>query len=166
MDLTFLLDLFLSILAFSVIILGLIGCIIPVIPGPILTYGGMLILHATDKFHFSSNILITLAIVVAVVALLDYVVPVWGTKKMGGTRMGMIGSTVGLIVGLFFGPIGIILGPFLGAVGFELISGQSESKALMSGLGSFLGFLFGTIMKVVVVFIMTYYAIAEVITKL
>ena len=98
-----------------------------------------------------------------IVTVLDYIIPVWGTKKFGGTRAGVIGSTLGLIFGLiFFPPIGIIIGPFAGAVIGEMIQKDDFNNALKSGIGSFIGFLLGTGMKLVVSSIMIYYFFKEV----
>ena len=97
------------------------------------------------------------------ITVLDYFIPIWGTKKFGGSKAGVIGSGIGLIVGLFFGPLGIILGPFLGALAGELITNQTEiKKALRSATGSFIGFLFGTGLKLVFCGFMAYYFVSEV----
>ena len=103
------------------------------------------------------------AVVTIVVQVLDSVVPIWGTKKFGGSKMGVWGSTLGLRVGLFFGPWGIVLGPFLGAVVFELIDGKNTRLALKAGWGSFVGLMTGTILKLICCGLMTYYFIAELI---
>jgi uncharacterized protein YqgC (DUF456 family) len=94
--------------------------------------------------------------VAIIVTILDYIVPIWGTKKFGGSRSGTIGATIGLIVGLFFGPPGIILGPFIGAVVAELASGHDQKTSLRSGFGSFIGFLTGVVLKLVVSALITF----------
>lgn len=160
------LEISLLVVCFVLIVLGLVGTVIPIIPGPILSYIGYLILHSSDKYQFSTTNIVVVTILVVVVTILDYVVPILGTKKFGGSKMGAIGSTVGLILGLFFAPIGIILGPFLGAFLFELMNGKGERDAFMSGLGSFVGFLFGTLLKISVVLFICYLCVAEVITKI
>ncbi len=83
----------------------------------------------------------------AVITVLDYVIPSVGTKKLGGSKYGVWGSTIGIIVGLFFGPLGIILGPAVGAFIGELIYQKQADVALKAALGSFVGFLAGTILK-------------------
>ena len=128
-------DIFLIILGAICLLVGILGCVLPVLPGVPLAYCGLLLLHATDKVQFSWQFLVIWAVVTIVVQVLDSVVPIWGTKKFGGSKMGVWGSTLGLLVGLFFGPWGIVLGPFLGAVVFELIDGKNTRLALKAGWG-------------------------------
>ena len=144
-------DIFLIILGAFLILIGLAGCIVPIIPGPPLSYGGIILLHVTEKVQFEQRFLLIWGLVVAGVTILDYMTPIWGTKKFGGTRRGTWGATIGLIIGLFFfPPIGIILGPFVGAVVGELTQTEDMNKAVRSGLGSLLGFLIGTGLKFMV----------------
>ncbi len=96
-----------------------------------------------------------------VVTLLDYIVPVWGTKKFGGSKYGTRGATVGLIIGLFLGPLGIIVGPFIGAFVGELIFKDDIRYALRAGFGSLLGFLTGIGLKLAASFVMTFYFVKE-----
>ncbi len=156
-------DIFLIILGAICLLVGILGCVLPVLPGVPLAYCGLLLLHATDKVQFSWQFLVIWAVVTIVVQVLDSVVPIWGTKKFGGSKMGVWGSTLGLLVGLFFGPWGIVLGPFLGAVVFELIDGKNTRLALKAGWGSFVGLMTGTILKLICCGLMTYYFIAELI---
>ena len=132
------------------IISGILGCVLPVLPGPPLSYIGLLFLHFTEKYQFSTRFLIIWAVVTVVVYLLDYAIPVWGTKRFGGSKRGVWGSVIGLVIGLFFfPPFGIIIGPFVGAVIGELTAGKDSGAALKSGFGSFMGFLIGTLMKLI-----------------
>ncbi len=141
---------------------GILGCVLPIIPGPPLSYIGLLFLHFTEKYQFSTRFLIIWSIITVVVYVLDYVIPVWGTKKFGGSKRGVWGSVIGLVIGLFFfPPFGIIAGPFLGAVIGELSLGKDSVLALKSGLGSFLGFLAGTLLKLITSGIMTWYFFKE-----
>ena len=156
-------DIFLIILGAICLLVGILGCVLPVLPGVPLAYCGLLLLHATDKVQFSWQFLVIWAVVTIVVQVLDSVVPIWGTKKFGGSKMGVWGSTLGLLVGLFFGPWGIVLGPFLGSVAFELIDGKNTRLALKAGWGSFVGLMTGTILKLICCGLMTYYFIAELI---
>jgi uncharacterized protein YqgC (DUF456 family) len=135
------------------IIIGFLGSALPVLPGPPLAWAGYLLLKWTNFINDNENYdtaLWVMLFFVILVTVLDYVVPVWGTKKWGGSKAGMWGATLGLIVGLFLGPIGIIIGPFLGAFIGELISGKAQKEALRAGWGSFLGFLLGVGMKLMV----------------
>ena len=143
-------DIFLVILGVCFLLGGLAGCIIPAMPGPPLSYIALLLLHATRFGDFTVKFLIIAAMITAIVTVVDYLLPVWGTKKWGGSRAGVIGSVVGLLIGLLFLPIGIIVGPFAGAVVGELITGRDTNTALRSGFGSFIGFVLGTGMKLAV----------------
>ncbi len=156
-------DIFLIILAGVCLLLGLVGNIVPALPGTPLGYVGLLLLHMTDKVQFSTTFLIVWAAIVVVIQVLDYVIPAWGTKQFGGTKGGVWGSTIGLIVGLFFGPAGIILGPFLGAFAGEMVQGQEAKKALRASIGSFIGFLAGTVIKLVCSGFMIYYYVMALI---
>ncbi len=157
------LDIILVIIGFCFLLAGLAGCILPVLPGPPLSYVALLFLQMTQFVGFSTRFLVISAIVAVIVTVLDYFIPVWGTKRWGGSKAGMVGAMGGLVVGLFFPPIGIIIGPFLGAVVAELVSGRDGNAALRSGIGSFIGFLVGTGLKLTVCLVFTYYYIKELI---
>lgn len=151
-------DVILIVFGILFLIAGILGCVLPVLPGPPLSYIGLLLLHFTSKYQFSSRFLILWAVITVVVYALDYVIPVWGTKKFGGSKRGVWGSVIGLVVGLFFfPPFGIIVGPFIGAVIGEITSGKDTGVALKSGFGSFIGFLTGTLLKLIVSGMMTWY---------
>lgn len=131
-------------------LVGLAGCILPMLPGPPLAWLGMLLLHFTDRVDFSVTELVVSALVVIATLVLDYFTPMIGAKKFGGGKYGNRGCVIGTIVGMFFLPLGLILGPFLGAVIGELIAGKPFRTALKAGFGSFVGFLFGTLIKLAV----------------
>ena len=151
-------DIFLIIIGSLLMIIGFLGCFLPILPGPPISYLGLIALQYTSEVSFSTNFLISWGIITAVVFGLDYVIPSFGTKKYGGTRAGVIGSMIGLIVGLFlFPPIGIIIGPMLGAFIGELFTGRNSKEALRAAWGSFLGFLIGTLLKMVASVMMIYY---------
>ncbi|WP_299260533.1 DUF456 domain-containing protein [uncultured Aquimarina sp.] len=142
-------DIVLVIIGFILCLVGIIGSFLPILPGPLTSWIGLLILHFTDVIPQNWAFLgITLGIAV-LVWILDYIVPAWGTKRFGGTKYGMVGSSIGLIIGLLFlGPFGIVIGPFAGAFVGELIKdSNNSSKALKAAFGSFLGFLAGTFVK-------------------
>lgn len=156
-------DYLLLALAIVLMILGIAGCLLPVLPGPPLTYLGLVVLHFSKFADISKNLFIILGIVAVVVTVIDYVVPIWGTKQFGGSKYGMRGATVGLIIGLFLGPPGIIIGPFIGAVVGELIFKDDFKYALKAGFGSLLGFLTGVGLKLAAALLMTFYFIRALI---
>lgn len=157
------LDILLVVLGCCFLAGGLLGCILPVIPGPPLSYIALLLLQATGFAGFSVKFLLITAMVTVIVTAVDYFLPAWGAGKWGGSRAGAVGSVLGLLVGLFFSPVGIIVGPFAGAVAGELIAGRDTNVALRSGFGSFVGFLLGTGLKLTVCIVFTYYFIKELI---
>ena len=159
-------DILLVILGFCFLAGGLVGCIVPAMPGPPLSYVALLLLQITRFADYSVKFLLIAAFITVIVTVVDYILPVWGTKKWGGSRAGTIGAILGLIVGLFFVPVGIILGPFAGAVVGELIVGRDSKTALRSGFGSLMGFLFGTVMKLTVSIVFTYYFTKELIVMI
>ena len=179
-------DTFLIILGALCLLLGLIGCVAPVLPGVPLSYLGLLLLHWTDRVQFSWQFLVIWGVIVVVIQVLDYIIPAWGTKRFGGSKYGVWGSTIGLLVGLFMGPWGIVIGPFLGAVLGELLyfnrhpqvtaNGGEQSlntnqqdnnpnlnRAIRAGFGSFIGLLTGTVLKCICCGMMIAYFVKELI---
>jgi len=154
-------DYILLILGILLLILGIIGCLVPVLPGPPLSYLGIILLHLTRFGHFTYPTLIILGAIAVVVTVLDYIVPVWGTKRFGGSKYGTRGATVGLVIGLFLGPMGIVIGPFIGAFVGEMIFKDDIRYALKAGFGSLLGFLTGIGLKLAASFVMTFYFVKE-----
>lgn len=142
-------EVFLLVIAALLILVGIVGCIVPGLPGVPLAYAGLWVAQATERVDFSWQMLLVWGVVTIVVSILDYVVPAWGTKQYGGTKYGVWGSTIGVFAGLFFGALGVIIGPLVGAVVGELIGGKEMNEALKAGWGSFVGLLFGTILKLV-----------------
>jgi uncharacterized protein YqgC (DUF456 family) len=156
-------DLFLLALGIALIIIGLVGCIVPVLPGPPLSFLGMLALEYTHWGPFDSDLLWTMGSIAVIVTVLDYIVPIWGTKKFGGSRAGIWGASIGLIIGLFFGPLGIIIGPFLGALIGEFTQHSDSQKAFVAALGSLFGLLLGVGLKLIASGFITFYFIKEII---
>ena len=140
-------DIFLIILGVLCLVVAVLGSVLPALPGPPVAYVGMILFHLTDRIQFTPAQLITWAVLVILVQALDYVIPMLGSKYAGGTKWGSWGCVVGTVAGLFFPPWGIVLGPFLGAVIGELLGDKDLMYALKSGFGSLLGFLFGTVVK-------------------
>jgi uncharacterized protein YqgC (DUF456 family) len=145
-------DILLLLLGLFFIILGIIGSFIPVLPGPITSWVGLLLIHFTNAISFNWTFILTTFTIALFVYILDYIIPALGTKKFGGSKYGIIGTTIGLIVGLIFlGPFGIIIGPFIGALTGELIyDNQNSNRALKAAFGSLIGFLFSTGLKFIV----------------
>lgn len=143
------------------VILGIIGCLVPVLPGPPLSYLGILFLHFSRFGQFTTLALITMGVIALAVTILDYIVPVWGTRKFGGSKYGTRGATIGLVIGLFLGPLGLIIGPFIGAFVGELIFKDNINYAIKAGFGSLLGFLTGIGLKLAASFVMTFYFVKE-----
>lgn len=137
------------IIAFVLALAGIAGSFLPVLPGPPLSWLALLLLYFTDQPATDMRMLVLHGVVAGAITLLDYYVPIWGTKKFGGSPAGVRGSTIGLLVGLFFAPLGILLGPFVGAYLGETLGGRKQNDALRSAMGSFLGFLAGTLLKLV-----------------
>jgi uncharacterized protein YqgC (DUF456 family) len=156
-------DYLLLAVAIILMLLGIAGCLLPILPGPPLTYLGLVVLHFTRFAEISRNMFIILGIVAVVVTVIDYVVPIWGTRQFGGSKYGMRGATVGLIIGLFLGPPGIIIGPFIGAVVGELIFKDDIKYALKAGFGSLLGFLTGVGLKLAAALLMSFYFVKALI---
>jgi uncharacterized protein YqgC (DUF456 family) len=156
-------DYLLLAIATILMIVGIAGCLLPVLPGPPLSYLGLVVLHFSRFADISRNLFIILAVVAVVVTVIDYIVPIWGTRRFGGSKYGMRGATVGLIIGLFLGPFGIIIGPFIGAVVGELIFKDDVKYALKAGFGSLLGFLTGVGLKLAASLLMTFYFVRALI---
>ena len=149
------------------VLIGLVGAVVPGIAGTPISFLGLLALSFVDGIDYSTGFLVIMGVVGAIVFALDYVVPVWGTKKFGGTRAGVRGSTIGLIVGLLitlFFPIGfiaVLAGPFLGAYIGEKNNGTPDNLAWRSAFGSFVGFLAGTFVKIVYGSVCIFYVVKD-----
>jgi uncharacterized protein YqgC (DUF456 family) len=153
-------DTFLIISGIILLLAGIAGCIFPFLPGPPLAYGSLILLQISKYEPFTEKVLIIWALVTTAVVIADYYIPIWGTKKFGGTKGGVWGATIGLVVGIFFfPPLGLIIGPFIGAFAGEIINNQDSNKAFRSAIGSFVGFVAGTLMKLGITVVMGYYFI-------
>jgi uncharacterized protein YqgC (DUF456 family) len=147
-------EIILFILAIAVMLVGLAGVVLPVIPGvPIIFGAAFLYALLTDFSTIGAQTLIIFAVLTVASMVLDWAASVMGVKKMGGSYAGMIGAFIGMIVGLSvpgIGIIGFIIGAFVGAYAMEFLINKDSRVALRAGLGSFLGFLAGGLMKFVI----------------
>lgn len=144
-------DILLTVFGFLFICFGLIGSIVPVLPGPPLSWIGLLLLHLTEAIPNDWLFLTVTLIIALTVFALDYIIPAIGAKKFGGSKAGMIGTSIGLIVGIIAPiPFGIIIGPFVGALIGELTNKADSATAIKAAFGSFIGFITGTFLKFIV----------------
>lgn len=150
-------DLLLYVFSGLLISAGLVGALLPVVPGPLIGYAGLVIMYFASRDPFSGKFLLIYGLLTAVVMLLDYLIPAYGARLLRGSRYGVMGCSIGVVLGLFFPPYGFIIGPLAGAFLGELLSGRSIKAALRSGAGSFAGFLAGTGLKVILSASMLYY---------
>lgn len=145
-------DLLLLIIGFGCVITGIFGSFLPVLPGPGLSWAGLVLLYFTNAIPVNYWILGITFLIVLTVSALDYVIPAKGTKKLGGSSYGIWGTNIGLIIGIFAPiPLGFIIGPFVGAFIGELIYDyKNHHRALKAATGSFIGFLASSFIKFVI----------------
>lgn len=138
---------------------GLAGSVLPFLPGPPLCYLALLIQQFQSSPPYTARFLLIWAGITLVITAIDYLIPLYGTRRFGGTKYGMWGCVIGLIGGLWMGPAGLIIGPFAGAFIGELVGNAKSDHAMRAALGSFVGFLFGTLLKLIACFVMGWYFI-------
>lgn len=133
-------------------LLGILGSLLPALPGPPISWVGLLLLYLCPGMERNYWILGITLVIAIVIAILDYIIPAKGTKRFGGSKYGIWGTNIGLIVGIFAPiPFGFIIGPFVGALIGELLFDKKDStRATKAAIGSFIGFLAGTFIKFVV----------------
>ena len=143
---------FLLILGFILMLVGIIGSILPALPGPPISWVGILMLYLCEGISINYWILAVTLLIAVIIGILDYIIPAKGTKYFGGSKYGIWGTNIGLVVGIFAPiPFGFLIGPFVGALVGELIyNAQEKGRAFKAATGSFIGFLAGTFMKVLV----------------
>ncbi len=149
-------DVALMVIGAVCLLIGFVGCVVPVLPGVACAYAALWTLYPTP-YALTGEKLLVGGIVAVVAIVLDYVVPALGAKKFNCSKWGVFGCMVGTIVGIFFAPLGLILGPFLGAVAGELVAGKEASAALRGGFGALLGFIAGVLLKFVVCALFTWW---------
>lgn len=143
-------DIFLVALGLICLVVGVLGSFLPVLPGLPISWFGLLLVHLTSVVPMNFTYLSIWLVVAIVVLFLDYFIPALGTKKYGGSKYGVWGTTLGLLVGMFFPPFGFIFGPFIGAYLGEMYYRNDSKIAAKAAWGSFIGFLTSTFMKFVV----------------
>lgn len=160
----------LIIVSILLVLLGLVGSIMPGIAGPPFSFLGLMVLSFVKGIDYSLGFMMLMGIIAAFVFALDYWVPVWGTKKLGGSKAGVRGSMIGLVVGIvltFMFPVGLfiamLLGPFIGAYIGEKSAGNDDSKALKAAFGSFVGFLLGTGLKVIYASVCIFFVVKDLV---
>ena len=141
-------DIFLLILGLILCLLGIVGSFSPIIPGPITSWFGLLVIHFSKLIPFDNQFLFITFLIAALIFGLDLIIPILGLKKLGGSKKGLIGSTIGLLLGLFLaGPLGLLIGSFFGAISGEYVNNNSLKKSLRPAMGAFIGMAVGTTIK-------------------
>ncbi len=137
------------VLGFILILVGIIGSFLPILPGVPISWLGLVALYLTPSIEFDWTFIIITGIVAVMLYILDYIIPAMGTKKYGGSKAGVYGTMIGLVVGIIAPlPFGILWGPFLGAfIGEIAFNNTSSDIALKAAFGSFIGFLASTFVK-------------------
>ena len=155
-------EIFIAVIGALLVIIGLLGTFIPMLPGTPVSYAGLLLLLLIPGCTLTWKFFLVWGIVVVVLQILNYFIPIWGVNKFGGTKYGQWGSVLGVIVGLFAGPLGIIVGPFVGAVLGELLGGMNFDRSLKAGFGSFVGTFVGMVLGIIVAAVLMFYYFKEV----
>ncbi|MBO5921558.1 MAG: DUF456 domain-containing protein [Bacteroidaceae bacterium] len=128
---------------------GLLGAVLPVLPGPPIAFLALLMLLLCDGNDISTTALVVTGVLALVITIVDYIAPVWFAKKTGGSKYGTWGATIGLVAGLFLGPLGVIVGPFIGAFIGERIADTPSEKAFGVAFMTFAAFMLTTGIKLV-----------------
>src|SRR5690554_5937261 len=158
-------DTLLIIVAVLLLVVGAIGTVAPILPGVPMSWGGLLMLKfiPSTQDDISWLTIVILGIVAVVITMLDNILPVWGTKKMGGNKRVVWGATIGLLFGFFLGPWGIVLGPFAGALIGGLVSGTRLMPATKQATGAFVGYLSGLLLKLITAGVIAFFFVRTVI---
>ena len=157
-------DYFLLIIGSVFIVIGIIGSILPALPGLSLSFLALVLLEMTSRVTLGWPFLIFWFVLVVLMGVLDYLIPAFGTKKFGGSKRGVWGSMIGLIFGIFlFPPFGIIIGPFLGAFIGEISAGKKTNSSIKAAFGSVLGLLTGIVLKTTLAGLMAFYFVKKAI---
>lgn len=143
-------------------IVGLLGVVLPILPGIPLSWLGLFIYAAGTGFERISVTTVVVFFVLMLASLaIDFFAPMLGARKYKASKLGVFGAFAGITVGIFFGIWGIIFGPFVGALLGELISGKGAKQAFGSALGTFIGMILGSLLKIVIILVMAGFFIAS-----
>jgi hypothetical protein len=148
-------DIALYVLAALLIIGGMVGAVLPTLPGIPMIFGGIWLAAAVDHYrHLGMWWLLIIGTLGTVGVIVDFIASALGAKRVGASRLALWGASLGTLIGMFFGVPGLLLGPFVGALLGELVSGNSVLRSAHVGVGTWLGLLFGTLLKLVISFVM------------
>ena len=143
-------DIFFLILSFAIMIAGIIGSVIPVLPGPLSSWIGLCVFSNISNVQVSNKLLVITFVIAFGVFILDYIIPIYTSKKFGASKYGIIGASVGTVIGLFFPPFGIIFGAIIGAISGELFLNKNLKKSFKAAIGVFLGLLISGFSKALI----------------
>ena len=146
-------------LAVILLVVGIAGSVLPVLPGPPLSWLGLLLLKfiPSVSYHLSWSVIIAVGLFTLLVAFFDNLLSIWSTKKIGGSKKVVWGAAIGFVAGFWFGPLGIILGPFVGALVAGILSGSHIKAALKHASGAFIGFFAGIVLKFINLGVIVYW---------
>ena len=148
-------DIALYVLPALLIIGGMVGAVLPTLPGIPMIFGGIWLAAAVDHYrHLGMWWLLIIGTLGTVGVIVDFIASALGAKRVGASRLALWGASLGTLIGMFFGVPGLLLGPFVGALLGELVSGNSVLRSAHVGVGTWLGLLFGTLLKLVISFVM------------
>lgn len=156
-------DLLLIALSLISAVVGLLGAVLPALPGPPLSFVGLLLLFFCSNSNVGWVSLCVTAVFAVIITILDYLLPILMAKIKGGSKKGMVGAGIGMFVGLFFSPIGLIAGPFLGAFIGELMAKTPTEQAFKVSLMTFASFMLTTGIKLIYSLVLFVYIVYEVI---
>ena len=147
------------VVSFIFLLIGLIGAVIPVIPGPFISFVAVVLLYATSDLNITTKMVWILGVFMLMSTVGDYVLQILGVKKLGGGKKAVRGTIIGTVIGLFLPPFGIIIGAFIGAFIGAKIESDNFSQALKIAFGAFIGFVLGTFVKLAYSIYVIYYII-------
>ncbi|HMW09450.1 MAG: DUF456 domain-containing protein [Bacteroidetes bacterium] len=156
-------DILIIIISALLLLAGIAGCILPVLPGLPIAFGGLLLADWHFNFYTGRFLWIMFAMVI-IISILDYYLPIWTAKRFGATRYGVIGSFIGMLLGIFLTPVGMIMGTIIGAIVGDLLAGKNTRDALRSGLATVGGTFISTGIKLVGAGIMTWHFVKSTIS--